>query len=114
MTRVLSAAVLIAIVGSVIWLAPPWATVVLATIAAGAAATELAGLSDKVGAPVSAAFLAVSAAVVCFGYSGLGTGPVGAIFLSEIALVAAVIAACAVTLSSVAPGASTLARAATL
>jgi phosphatidate cytidylyltransferase len=114
MTRVLSAAVLIAIVGSVIWLAPSWATAALATLAAAAAATELAGLSAKVGAPVSSGFLAVSAAVVCFGYSGIGTGPVGAIFLSEVALVAAVVAACAVTLSSVAPGATTLARAATL
>jgi phosphatidate cytidylyltransferase len=113
-TRVLSAIVLIAIVGSVIWFAPSWATAALATAAAAAAATVLAGLSGKSGAPVSDVFLAVSAAVVCLAFSGIGVGPVGGILLSEIALVAAVIGSCAVTLSSGAPDASTLARASTL
>lgn len=114
MTRVLSAVVLIAVVGSVIWLAPSWATSALATAAAAAAAAELAGLSGKSGAPVSATFLAVSAAVVCLAFSGIGPGAGGGIFFSEVALVAAVVASCAVTLSSVAPNASTLARASTL
>jgi phosphatidate cytidylyltransferase len=114
MTRVLSGVVLIAIVGSVIWLAPSWATAALATVAAAAAATELAGLSNQTGAPVSAAVLALSTAVVCLAFSGIGVGAAGGILLAEIALVAAVVASCAVTLSSGAPNPTTLARAAIL
>lgn len=114
MTRVLSAIVLIAIVGSVIWLAPPWATVGLAALAAAVAATELAGLSAKVGAPVSAAFLAISTAIVCLAFSGVAPVLTDSAMLPEIALVTAVVASCAVTLASVAPNAATLTRAATL
>jgi phosphatidate cytidylyltransferase len=113
MTRVLSAIVLIAIVGSVIWLAPPWATAALAAVAAAAAASELAGLSARVGASVPALFLATSTAIVCVAFSGVGQvradGP-----MLEVALAAALIASCAVTLSSVTPSAATLTRAATL
>ncbi len=65
MTRVISAVVLIAIVGGVVLMAPLWATVLLAATVAALAAAEVAGLSRAVGAPVPVLVVAVSAVVVC-------------------------------------------------
>jgi phosphatidate cytidylyltransferase len=45
MSRVLSAAVLVAIVAATIWVLPPWATTALASVAAAVAGNELAGLA---------------------------------------------------------------------
>lgn len=60
-TRVLSAIVLIVVVGATIGWLPPVATLVLAAIAAGAAATELCGLSRSSGAQPSPLLAAASA-----------------------------------------------------
>lgn len=65
MTRVLSAVVLIAIVGGVVLMAPLWATLALAALVAALAAAEVAGLSRAVGAPVPGLVVAVAAMVVC-------------------------------------------------
>ena len=65
MTRIVSALVLIALVGGTILFLPPWATVVLAAVAAAAGGVELARLARPLGVSVSAAFLALSAAAFC-------------------------------------------------
>ena len=54
-TRILSAAVLVIIVGGTIWWLPPWATLALAIVAAAAGAFELCGLVRPFGAFVPVA-----------------------------------------------------------
>ena len=74
MIRVVSATVLIVVVGSTVFLLPPWATLVLASVAAAAAAAELAGLARALGARVPPMFAAVAAgatAWVGIGYAAL-------------------------------------------
>jgi len=51
-TRVLSAAVMVAVVGGTVWLLPPGATALLAAVVAGVAAVELALLVKPLGAAV--------------------------------------------------------------
>jgi phosphatidate cytidylyltransferase len=60
--RIVSASVLVALVGSTVFLLPPWATLVLAAAAAAAAGAELAGLALAVGARVPALFTSAAAA----------------------------------------------------
>lgn len=62
MLRIVSASILIIVVGSTVFLLPPWATLVLAAVAAAAAGSELAGLVRGLGARVPALFAAVTAA----------------------------------------------------
>jgi len=62
MTRVLSALVLIVVVGGTIMYLPPWATVGLAAAAAALGGIELARLGRPLGVLVSPAFVALSAA----------------------------------------------------
>lgn len=54
-TRILSAAVLVVVVGGTIWFLPPWATMAVAVVAAAAGAYELCGLARPFGAFVPAA-----------------------------------------------------------
>jgi phosphatidate cytidylyltransferase len=63
-TRILSAAVLVVLVGGTIWWLPPWATLVLALAAAAAGAFELCGLARPFGGLVPAA-PAMAMAVAC-------------------------------------------------
>ena len=65
MTRVISAVVLVALVGGVLWFGPWWATLALASVVAAAAAAEVAGLSRAVGAPVPTLLVCVAAMVIC-------------------------------------------------
>lgn len=65
MTRVISAVVLVAIIGGVLGLAPWWATLALASLVAALAAGEVAGLSRAVGAPVPVFMVASAAVAVC-------------------------------------------------
>jgi phosphatidate cytidylyltransferase len=60
-----SAVVLVALVGGVLWFAPWWAALILASLVAAAAAAEVAGLSRAVGAPVPTLVVSVGAAVIC-------------------------------------------------
>ena len=62
MRRILSAVVLIAILGFTIWTLPAWATAAVAVIAAALAGVELVGLATRANAPLSAAFVGFSAA----------------------------------------------------
>jgi phosphatidate cytidylyltransferase len=93
---------------SVIWFAPPWATVALAALAATAAAAELAHLSAHLGASVPASFLAVATGVVCVAFA---CGDARAV---DIALLTVVMASAAVTLALGPPGPAALTRAALL
>ncbi|MEO7192939.1 MAG: phosphatidate cytidylyltransferase [Vicinamibacterales bacterium] len=115
MLRLASAAVLLTLVVVTIWLLPYWATGVLACVAAAIAGAELAGFSAAVGAPVPAAFLGASAAlmVVAFGVDARFTlgEPHGVLGIAFLALT---IAAAGVTLSMAPPGPGTLTRAAVL
>jgi len=63
-TRLASAAVLIAVVLGSIWLMPPWATAGLAAVVAGLAGGEVAALAGRVGAPVPAGFVGIASAAV--------------------------------------------------
>jgi len=65
MTRVASAAVLLALIVATLWLAPAWATVALAVAAAAIAAGEVAGLARALGAGISPVYLGSAAAAVC-------------------------------------------------
>src|SRR6188508_1909412 len=75
MRRILSAVVLIAILGFTIWTLPVWATAVVAVIAAALAAVELVGLATRASAPLSAAFVGFSAAVLVLAFAQLPEFP---------------------------------------
>jgi len=66
-SRIVSAIVIIAVLGSALYLLPPVATLVIAVAAAAAAGTELAGMARALGAtisPIRAAILGATGAVV--------------------------------------------------
>jgi phosphatidate cytidylyltransferase len=95
-TRVLSAAVLVAVVASTVWLLSPWATVVLASIAAALAGGELAALFRRLGDVPPALFVGIAAALACaaFALHGLAADHLlGGVLLSG--LIAAGLAALA-------------------
>jgi phosphatidate cytidylyltransferase len=68
--RIVSATILIAIVGSTVFLMPPWATLVLAVVAAAGAGSELAGLARALGGKVPALYSASSAALATAALAG--------------------------------------------
>jgi phosphatidate cytidylyltransferase len=111
-TRVLSAVVLIAILGGVILYAPWWAAVALTAVIAAIGAAEVAGLSAAVGAPVSKPVVMTAAVVVCVATaltSDLVTGgPLVPVLL------ALVVGAGLVTLGSGGPAPAVVTRAAML
>jgi phosphatidate cytidylyltransferase len=73
MTRVLSAAVLLAVVIGVVWRLPPIGTVVLATIAAILAVVEFSAIASALGAKIPRALVAICVAATCVavGYGGV-------------------------------------------
>ncbi|NQW04326.1 MAG: phosphatidate cytidylyltransferase [Acidobacteria bacterium] len=108
MTRVLSALVLIALVGSVLWLSPWWAVLVLAATVAALGAYELAGLSRAVGAPVPVLVVSCAAVATCAAVP-IGFGSGDALLVVVFALV---VTTGVVTLAGGAPSPSTMTRAA--
>ncbi len=64
MIRLVSAAVLIAVVLSSVWLLPPWTTLVLAAGVAAAASGEVARLAGRRGAETHTWFVSLAAALV--------------------------------------------------
>lgn len=110
MARVLSAAVLVALLVVTIWWLPPEATIGLAALAAALAAYELAGLAGRVGIDVPGVFLAVAAALsaVAFAMSGLGQAPTLDAFVAV--LLAAVVASGALALATGEPGPAAFGR----
>jgi phosphatidate cytidylyltransferase len=114
MTRVLSAAVLAALLFVTVWLLPWWATAVLAAAAAAQAAFEVAGLSAAVGASVAPGFLALAAASVATAFAFHdSTAPVGGDALAPV-LLATVVGAGLLALGSGPPSPATLTRAAVM
>ena len=107
MLRIVSAIVLVALVGSTVFLMPPWATLVLAAVAAAAAGSELAGLARALGARVPALFAGAAAAagVVALAAPHFFPDRVTAEPLTAL-LLAATLAAGLLTLASTSPGPS--------
>lgn len=69
MTRLFSAALLVALIVGVVWLLPPWATVGLAALVAALAGAEVAGLAARIGTRVSPSFLGFAAALVTVAFA---------------------------------------------
>lgn len=110
MTRVISAAVLMAIIGGAVFLAPWWVAVALTSIIAALAASEVAGLSAAVGAPVSRPVVMTAGAVVCAATAFTGDLVSGSPLVPV--LLALVVGAGLVTLGSGVPGPTVITRAA--
>jgi phosphatidate cytidylyltransferase len=113
--RIVSASVLIALVGSTVFLLPPWATLVLAALAAAIAGAELAGLARALGARVSPLFAgtAASAATVAIAAPDFFPDRVPAEALPAL-LLATTIAAGLLILASTPPGPAVFTGAAAL
>ena len=115
-TRVLSALVLIVVVGGTIWFLPSWATLVLATIAAMLAAIELCGLTRALGstAPplLAASAAALGAIAIAGGASAIPNASGSEAFI--VFSIAATLAAGLATLAMTIPGAAVLVSMATL
>jgi len=105
MTRILSAAVLIVLVGGTIWWLPSWATLAMAAVGAALAGSELAGLAGHVDAVVSKVLVASSSAMFCVALAAPAVMPIGVGSDAALAVVmAATIAAGLVALASGPPG----------
>jgi len=106
--RVLSAAVLIALLIVTLWMLPALATVLVASAVAVLGAVEMAGFTRGSGAGVPAAFLGTAAGALCAAFALAGDAATGhdAIFTSV--LLALVIGAGVMTLAAGPPSASTL------
>ena len=113
MIRILSAAVLIALLVTTVWFLHPFATVGVAALLAILGAGELSGLSLHLGAPLPTRFVAPVAGVICavFGL-GLTTGRGAPTELLPIVLLAVIVAAGLLALAAGPPGPTVLARAA--
>jgi phosphatidate cytidylyltransferase len=103
MTRIASAAVLLAVLFATLLWAPPQATVALAAIFAAVAAGELAMLARSAAGGVSPWFLGAAAAIVCVAFAW--QEDVGVVLL------AGVLAAGSITLAAGPPSSTTVARA---
>ncbi len=90
MTRLLSGVVLLALVGSIAWLAPPQGLLLLAVVVAVAAFFELASLCDALGAPVPRlpGAVATAAATAAVAWPGASIEPVLAAMLVLVGVVA--------------------------
>jgi phosphatidate cytidylyltransferase len=110
--RVLSAIVLLVVIFATIWVLPPWATVLLAAVAAWLAAGELCGMARRLGIDVPASLAGAAAAVVAVSFvaSAEGSPPDGL----AVVLLALVVAVGAVTLAAGPPGPGVIGSAAVL
>lgn len=115
MLRIVSAAVLLALVLGTIWFLPPWGAAALAVVAAVLAGVELSGMAAKLGAPVPATFISLAAAVivVAFSFDAQPMMIAGTASLVP-ALLALVVAAGTITLALGPPGPGTLTRVAVM
>ena len=109
MVRVMSAAVLVALLIVTIWWLPWWATVALAALAAGLAGAELAGLARHVGIDVPAYWTGETATLGALTLALAGTTYAGDRLVPLVLLIVTV-AGCATTLATTAPGANAFGR----
>jgi phosphatidate cytidylyltransferase len=115
MTRLLSAALLAALILGALWYLPPAATIALATAASALAAAELAALVARVAGPMPVAFTAVASALVTLASAADWTAADPAhVDPAVAAVLALVVAAGAVSLTLGQPSAATLTRMAVL
>lgn len=105
MTRILSALLLIPLIVGIVWLLPPPATLVLATVAALLACHEFIRLVEAHGAPVPRAATLVTVAAACLAL-GSGRVPVEVVLLCALLVVGAVIVATRSPGGAVLPSAS--------
>jgi phosphatidate cytidylyltransferase len=91
-TRILSALVIIPIVVGTIWLAPAWATLVLAMLAAGMAFLELARLAGADAGSSTTMVSGVATLAVCAALGGLGRAVEAPLLAAVIAVGAAAVA----------------------
>ena len=85
MTRILSALVLLPVVVGVVWLGPPWATLLLVAVVLVVAHAEYVTLAERVGRPLPHALMLVAALSACVGMAWPGAPP-------EVPLLAAMVA----------------------
>jgi phosphatidate cytidylyltransferase len=110
--RVVSAAVLLAVIFGAIWFLPPWATVLLAALVAWLGAGELAAMAAKLGIVVPSVFVGAAAAIVSVAFLAAAEGtPADAL---AAVLLALLVAAGAVALSLGPPDPSVIGRASTM
>lgn len=110
--RVVSAVILLVVIFGTLWLLPPWATVLLAALAAWLAAAEVAAMAGPPGAPAPTLFVGAAAAVVSVAFVAAAEGlPADAL---TAVLLALIVAAGAVALALGPPDPSVISRAATL
>jgi phosphatidate cytidylyltransferase len=74
-TRVLSAAVLLAVLAATVWWLPWWATLTVAALVAALAGAEVAAIAARVGAPLPPGFAALAAATVAVAFGVHAAGP---------------------------------------
>lgn len=114
MTRIVSAALLLALVVATLWFLPPWTTVLLAGVVAALAGDELAGIAAHAGASVPRAFVAAAAVTVVMAFAayaiplGPGGGALGPVLL------ALVIGSAILALAAAPPSPATVTRAAVM
>jgi phosphatidate cytidylyltransferase len=115
MRRILSALVLLTLVGAAIWVLPLWATAALAATAAVLAGVELANMAARAGARVPPSFvgLAAAALTIAFWMYGAGTRQATADLVGAVVL-AIVVAAGLVVIRLGPPAQDGIARAAIL
>jgi len=113
MVRVLSAAVLVALLVITIWWLPSWATLGLAVIAAAMGGAEFATLARATGADVPPAWPAAAAGIACAALAHADTvftsGSSGALLVAFVVM-AATVGGALMTLATSTPGASAFAR----
>ena len=113
MVRVLSAAVLVALLVVTIWWLPWWATVALSALAAGLAGAELALLVRHVGIDVPQYWAGETAALGALTLALAGSTVAGDRLLVGAFLVI-MVASCATTLATTPPGVNAIGRAGVL
>ena len=107
MLRIGSAVVLLALIVTILWALPFWATLALAIVAAVLAGRELANLAAAAGAPVPSLFVGTGAAVLTAAFFQAARGEVGVLAGCLIALV---LASALITLALGPPGPASLTR----
>jgi len=111
MTRVLSAAALVAVLLIVVWFAPPWATLALGALAAAAASSELVALSGAGPRSMLALIAALASAVVAAAFAfgdPIVAGPGSHFTTLVMVLLAAILVTGAAALASGGPASSAI------
>lgn len=114
MVRVLSAAVLVALLIVTIWWLPSWATIALAILAAAMGGAELAGLARAAGVQAPALWAVLAAGLTCAAFAHQGVGGSSGVTLLGAVLMAIAVGGGAMTLGATPPGPDAFGRPATM